>query len=186
VSKVTCLHAVICAVKPCGTDMTQSRSCRLLGTTKFSPFHVYNSAWMHVHSYTAPPARGTLHYSLATRKQPHNGDAATVDCHAVNSFQYRPQPPASEKPDEESRELPDEVIMAMLRREVMLTRAKLHGLCYDQIMGDRRLRSLKTKLRQVRAGSLFCRRSTQSLSYRACQGAPLQLRSLRAGSYWIM
>lgn len=39
--------------------------------------------------------------------------------------------------------------MAMLRREVLLTRAKLHGLCYDQIMGERKLRSLKTQLRQV-------------------------------------
>ena len=48
--------------------------------------------------------------------------------------------------------------MAMLRREVLLTRAKLHGLCYDQIMGERKLRSLKTQLRQVPALGflLFC------------------------------
>lgn len=45
--------------------------------------------------------------------------------------------------------------MAMLRREVLLTRAKLHGLCYDQIMGERKLRSLKTQLRQVVKHSLF-------------------------------
>ncbi len=44
--------------------------------------------------------------------------------------------------------------MSMLRREVLLTRAKLHGLCYDQIMGERRLRSLKTQLRQVGSGFL--------------------------------
>jgi hypothetical protein len=67
---------------------------------------------------------------------------------------HRPQPPASEKPDEESRELPDEVIMAMLRREVLLTRAKLHALCYEQIMGERKLRSLKTQLRQVLPATL--------------------------------
>lgn len=111
----------------------------------------------------------------------------------ANSFQYRPQPPASEKPDEESRELPDEVIMAMLRREVMLTRAKLHGLCYDQIMGERRLRSLKTQLRQVHyfLQEAFGFSVQEAFSFSvsvngACQGAPLQLRSLGAGSYWDM
>ena len=45
--------------------------------------------------------------------------------------------------------------MAMLRREVLLTRAKLHGLCYDQIMGERKLRSLKTQLRQVLAVGFY-------------------------------
>jgi len=37
----------------------------------------------------------------------------------------------------------------MLKREVLLTRAKLHGLMYDHIMSERKLRSLKTQLRQV-------------------------------------
>ena len=46
-------------------------------------------------------------------------------------------------------DLPDGVIVAMLKREVLLTRAKLHGLMYDHIMSERRLRSLKTQLRQV-------------------------------------
>lgn len=39
--------------------------------------------------------------------------------------------------------------MAMLARESLLTRAKLHGLVYDQLIDERRLRSLKTQLRQV-------------------------------------
>ena len=39
--------------------------------------------------------------------------------------------------------------MAMLSRESLLTRAKLHGLYYDQVMDERKLRSLKTQLRQV-------------------------------------
>ena len=65
----------------------------------------------------------------------------------------RPQPTAGEE-GEEARELPDGVIMAMLTRESLLTRAKLHGLFYDQIMDERKLRSLKTQLRQVRAGGL--------------------------------
>lgn len=60
----------------------------------------------------------------------------------------RPQPPAGEG-GEEPKELPDHVIMAMLTRESLLTRAKLHGLFYDQIMDERKLRSLKTQLRQV-------------------------------------
>ena len=46
-------------------------------------------------------------------------------------------------------DLPDGVIIAMLKREVLLTRAKLHGLMYDHIMSERKLRSLKTQLRQV-------------------------------------
>ena len=48
-------------------------------------------------------------------------------------------------------DLPDAVIIVMLKREVLLTRAKLHGLMYDHIMSERKLRSLKTQLRQVRA-----------------------------------
>ena len=51
-----------------------------------------------------------------------------------------------------STDLPDAVIVAMLKREVLLTRAKLHGLMYDHIMSERRLRSLKTQLRQVQPG----------------------------------
>ena len=52
-------------------------------------------------------------------------------------------------------DLPDAVIIAMLKREVLLTRAKLHGLMYDHIMSERKLRSLKTQLRQVRRPPAF-------------------------------
>ena len=55
--------------------------------------------------------------------------------------------------EERSADLPDSVIIARLRREVLLTRAKLHGLMYDHIMSERRLRSLKTQLRQVGSAS---------------------------------
>lgn len=49
----------------------------------------------------------------------------------------------------ESTELPDAVIEAMLRRELLLTNAKLHGLGNEHITSERKLRSLRTQLRQV-------------------------------------
>lgn len=49
----------------------------------------------------------------------------------------------------ESAELPDSVIIALLKREHLLTRAKLNALYYEHITGERKLRSLKTQLRQV-------------------------------------
>ena len=48
-----------------------------------------------------------------------------------------------------SADLPEHVIMAMLGREHLLTRAKLSALLHDQMMGERHLRKLKTELRQV-------------------------------------
>lgn len=49
----------------------------------------------------------------------------------------------------ESAELPDNVIIILLKREHLLTRAKLNALYYEHITGERKLRSLKTQLRQV-------------------------------------
>jgi len=44
----------------------------------------------------------------------------------------------------------------MLQREVLLTRSKLHALSYEQAMAERRIRTLKSQLRQVRhAHQLF-------------------------------
>lgn len=52
-------------------------------------------------------------------------------------------------------ELPDHVIVALLKREHLLTKAKLNALCCEHIMGERRLRSLKTQLRQVQGPFTF-------------------------------
>ena len=49
----------------------------------------------------------------------------------------------------EPNELPDAVILKMLAREVLLTRAKLHALAYEQAVAERRTRVLKSQLRQV-------------------------------------
>ena len=64
---------------------------------------------------------------------------------------YRPVPTTEggAPVPEAALELPNSVIVAMLRREVLLTRAKLHALCYEHIMAERKLRSLKAQLRQV-------------------------------------
>lgn len=51
----------------------------------------------------------------------------------------RPPPPS---------ELPDWVVVEMLRHELLLVRAKLHGLSFDHKMGEKRLRTLKDQLRQ--------------------------------------
>ena len=46
-------------------------------------------------------------------------------------------------------DLPEHVILAMLRRENLLTHAKLDALCYDQVTGECQLRKLRNELRQV-------------------------------------
>ncbi len=46
-------------------------------------------------------------------------------------------------------DLPEHVIVAMLRRETLLTSAKLDALRYDQTMGERQLRKLDAELHQV-------------------------------------
>ncbi|GLC41576.1 hypothetical protein PLESTM_001216400 [Pleodorina starrii] len=48
----------------------------------------------------------------------------------------------------ESKPLPDEVILFMLRREALLTRAKLHYLVFEHLTQEKELRILKQALRQ--------------------------------------
>ena len=59
----------------------------------------------------------------------------------------------------EPSDLPDHVVLKMLHREVLLTRAKLHALNYEHAVAERKLRNLKSQLRQVSiealAGKLF-------------------------------
>ncbi len=49
----------------------------------------------------------------------------------------------------EPSDLPDHVVLKMLHREVLLTKAKLHALNYEHAVAERKLRSLKSQLRQV-------------------------------------
>ena len=49
----------------------------------------------------------------------------------------------------ETMELPDGVILEMLKREVLLTKAKLHALTLEHILEERKLRTLNFQLRQV-------------------------------------
>lgn len=57
---------------------------------------------------------------------------------------------AGEGDKDKENVVPDPAMLSMLRREVLLTRAKLHYLGYQQMMAERMLRSLKAQLRQVR------------------------------------
>lgn len=62
----------------------------------------------------------------------------------------RPIVPPEEGP---APDLPDSVIVDLLKREVLLTGAKLHALWYDHVVAERKLRTLKAQLRQVCVGS---------------------------------
>lgn len=68
------------------------------------------------------------------------------------TFVCRPAPtrtgPSNDGPAEPS-ELPDSVIVSMLQREVLLTEAKLHALDYELVTSERKLRQLRSQLRQV-------------------------------------
>lgn len=66
----------------------------------------------------------------------------------------------------EAMELPDSVILALLRREVLLTNAKLHALTHEHILGKRELRTLKYRLRQVGiTGNLYASDASQLHRY---------------------
>jgi cytochrome c oxidase subunit IV len=45
--------------------------------------------------------------------------------------------------------IPDHAIIAMLRREVLLTKAKLHFLVFEHLQQERTLRTYKSQLKQV-------------------------------------
>ena len=67
--------------------------------------------------------------------------------------------------------LPDAVVMAMLKRELLLTRAKLHALHYEHIMGERKMRTYKSQLKQARrpcAALLQCRGVLVMAGHSAC------------------
>lgn len=46
-------------------------------------------------------------------------------------------------------QLPDSVIVSMLRREALLTKAKLHYLVFEHLQQDKSVRTLKSQLKQV-------------------------------------
>lgn len=48
-----------------------------------------------------------------------------------------------------SLDLPDFVVVQLLRRELLLTKTKLQGLMFDQLQAERKLRRLKNQLCQV-------------------------------------
>jgi len=45
--------------------------------------------------------------------------------------------------------IPDHAILAMLRREILLTKAKLHYLVFEHLQQERTLRTHKSQLKQV-------------------------------------
>lgn len=69
-------------------------------------------------------------------------------------YDLGPQPrnEAGEVLPPEEATLPDEVIVKMLGREVLLTEAKLHVLNYEHTLAERTLRSANAQIRQVGLG----------------------------------
>lgn len=51
-------------------------------------------------------------------------------------------------PPQEESDLPNTVILDLLRREVLLTKAKTHYLLFEQMQADRKLKACKSQLRQ--------------------------------------
>jgi hypothetical protein len=75
--------------------------------------------------------------------------------------------------------LPDGVVQAMLRRELLLTRAKLHALTYEHIMGERKMRAFKSQLKQARCtGPRRAGRPRPAAVLRAGRAARLQARGV--------
>jgi hypothetical protein len=73
-------------------------------------------------------------------------DGAAADG-ATSTTTPTPPPPSSS-----TSATPDHVIVAMLRREALLTQAKLHALVYDHFQGDRALRAVRAQIRQAEPG----------------------------------
>lgn len=53
------------------------------------------------------------------------------------------------KPTDHTEDLSDQLTLKVLKREELLTRAKLHVLQYERIMGESQLRTLRAELMQV-------------------------------------
>ena len=70
----------------------------------------------------------------------------------------------------EPEALHDSVIIALLKREHLLTRAKLNALYYEHVTGERKLRSLKTQLRQVELATSAGRVHSNRAMLHCCVG----------------
>ena len=72
-------------------------------------------------------------------------------------------PPTSHLSSSPGRPL--QAIVAMLRREVLLTRAKLHCLVFEQLQQEKLHRTLKAQLRMVRSRTHFADVCTDLCTY---------------------
>lgn len=70
---------------------------------------------------------------------------------AENSEYIIPGTAAAREPNADTNNPPDHLVIEVLKREELLTRAKLHVLQYERMMGDSQLRSLRAELMQVGA-----------------------------------
>ena len=68
-------------------------------------------------------------------------------------------------------ELPDNVVVALLKREALLVRVKVHTIQIQQIMDKERLRHLQTKQNQVQTSKCFL---TAGLGYKCNASTALQ------------
>jgi hypothetical protein len=89
-------------------------------------------------------------------------------------YDLRPVPKneAGEPISPDDCHLPDDVVVKMLGREVLLTKAKLHALMYEHITAEKQLRSVKAQIRQVRGvwggGRHCCSSCVLCVSHEPC------------------
>ena len=95
------------------------------------------------------------HFPSTKHAMPHTSRSSKF-CFTHRTGPAKPQAASPEETG--AQDIPDSVIQAMLRREVLLTEAKLHFLDWELLTNDRKLRQLRTQLRQVHAFPLLVRR----------------------------
>ena len=79
--------------------------------------------------------------------------------------------------------VPDRVIREMLRREELLTGAKLFGLYHDQENSDKRLRNVKAQLRQTEPEFERLKGELEGLKQQPRGGAQQQAGGAESASY---
>jgi len=111
----------------------------------------------------APPSGGERAAAGEGAGAAEAGAPAAAGAAAAAAASSSPSSPSPPPPPPNSAGTPDHVVVAMLRREAVLTQAKLHALVYDHIQGDRALRATRAQIRQAEPGLERLRRELDVL-----------------------
>ncbi|KAK9824008.1 hypothetical protein WJX72_006929 [[Myrmecia] bisecta] len=120
---------------------------RALGTQAPTVLQAHQALTSALQDHDSWQARAQQARQLLLELLQSNKQAAELAKH----YDTRPIPSApgeAADADDKTGDLPNDVILSMLEREVLLTRTKLHALDYEHLGGERALRSIKSQLRQ--------------------------------------